>query len=641
MSHDHEALRLAVASLDFELSPSERERMHDGLLDCADCAEIAAGHSDLERVLQRLPVRDASPDVRERVLRSALIAPHTRQWPVLLAAAAMLALLLGVAAAAGAFRQGPAVPPAETAPSAAPPALGDVDPALPSGGPDAGSPRPGDGPGGPAFLGSPLSPDMIATVVSPRLRVRSEPRVAADSMKFEPLLDVGDRLLILAGPVVANDYAWYQVSAWRPGAPSMSWPVGWVARGDHDGSAWIDPSLAPCPGQPVTMAAIVALVPEERIACFGDRPLTLRAYVSGAADSRPCSPAPGLACVDGPVWLAGEGGWIADVDAASRSGGSIGSPRLGVAPEGAVGANALSSAGMVDLDGAFDHPAADGCRSGPAGAGTRPVPDAHARLWCRARFVVTGIRVDGSYPIAGQPAVTVSPNLRVRSAPGLTSERHELLRDGTSVWVLDGPVIAADFEWFQVLVPSIDAGAGAPRIGWVAASDHGAERWLTIDRPDCPAPGSLVLADMVRLTTGPDAVAGGAALACFAGNALQFRATVELRCGIEGRPDWELTPDWLGANAAYQLELGDAGVVMLARPAPALGIPLACGSLDDAPRAIEAHFDDPAAAACAAVPRGSAAPPALAVIGRSWCRSTLVVDRLTPMPVVVEEAPPG
>ena len=154
-------------------------------------------------------------------------------------------------------------------------------------------------------------------------------------------------------------------------------------------------------------------------------------------------------------------------------------------PSGAVGANALSSAGMVDLDGAFDHPAADGCRSGPAGAGTRPVPDAHARL-----CVPGPVRrdeasaVDGSYPIAGAARASLSaPNLRVRSAPGLTSERHELLRDGTSVWVLDGPVIAADFEWFQVLVPSIDAGAGAPRIGWVAASDHGAERWLTSGSP--------------------------------------------------------------------------------------------------------------------------------------------------------------
>jgi hypothetical protein len=34
MSHDHEAVRLAVASLDFELSPDERRRMETGLAAC-------------------------------------------------------------------------------------------------------------------------------------------------------------------------------------------------------------------------------------------------------------------------------------------------------------------------------------------------------------------------------------------------------------------------------------------------------------------------------------------------------------------------------------------------------------------------------------------------------------------------------
>ena len=34
-----------------------------------------------------------------------------------------------------------------------------------------------------------------------------------------------------------------------------------------------------------------------------------------------------------------------------------------------------------------------------------------------------------------------------------------------------GPVSAADYVWFQVIVPSIDTGAGMPRVGWVAASD--------------------------------------------------------------------------------------------------------------------------------------------------------------------------
>lgn len=639
MSHDHEALQLAVASLDFELTPQEQERMQAGLLDCAECAEIAAGHDDLERMLRRLPVRDASPYVRERVLRAALVPPRDRQWPVLLAAAAMLMLLLGVAAAAGAFREAPALP-AVTLPSDAPPALGDIDDDAPSDGPDRGSPRPGESPPGSSFAGAPLTPDTLATVVSPRLRVRSEPRVAEDSIKFEPLLDVGDRLLILAGPVVANDYAWYQVSAWRPGDLGSSWPVGWVARGDHDGTPWLSATADPCPRAPVTMATIVTMFPEERVACFADRPLALRALVSGAADERPCSPEPNVACVEGPVWLAGDGGWGAEDDV-TRDTPSMGGPRLGVAPGGPVPVGSMPSSGMVDLEGAFDHPAADGCRPGPVGPGARQLDAARARLACRARFVVTDVRADTAYPIAGRTAVTVSPNLRVRSDPGLTSERYELLAEGTSVWVTDGPVVAADYEWFQVIVPNVDAGAGAPRVGWVAASDHGAERWLAKGRPDCPTAGSLDLADLTRLTTGADAVGGGAALGCFGSTTLRLRGTVELRCGLEARPAWDLTPDWLGANAFYQLALGDGDTVVVARPHPSLGVPLACDSLDDAPRTIEAHFDDPAAAACEATPRDGAASSDVLVVAAYWCRTTLVVDRLTPMSVAIPTVPPG
>ncbi len=639
MSHDHEAVQLAIAALDFDLAPDERARLDDGLLACSECADIAAGHADLARLLQRLPVRDASPYVRERVLRSALVPPHPRQWPVLLAAAALLTLLFGVAAAAGAFRESPPVPPAIALPSAPAPALGDVDATSPTA-PDDGSPRPGDGPGGPVFLGTPLMTDMIATVVSPRLRVRSEPRVAADSIKFEPLLDVGDRLLILAGPVLANDYAWYQVSAWRPGQPGRSWPVGWVARGDHDGTPWLRPTADTCPGLPITMTTVVALVPEERVACFGDRPLTLRAVVSGGADAGPCLPEPMVACVDGPVWLAGDGGWSADDDV-SRDTPSTAGPRLGVEPGGPVPAGAMPASGMVDLDGSFDHPGADACRPGPAGPGARPLDAAHARLTCRARFVVTAVRTDPAYPIVGGTAVTVSPNLRVRSDPGLTSERHELLGEGTAVWVIDGPVVAADYEWFQVIVPSVDAGAGAPRVGWVAVSDHGADRWLAKGRQDCPDAGSVDLADLARLTTGADGVAGGAAIGCFGSATLRLHGTVELRCGLASRPAWELTPHWLGANASHQLVLGDGPTLVLARPHPALGMPLACESLDDAPRAIEAHFDDPASGACEATPRNGPAPPDVRLVATFWCRTTLVVDRLTPMPVMVPTVPAG
>ena len=363
MSHDHEALRLAVAALDFELSPQERAGVQAGLIDCAECADLAMGHEALDRLLARLPVRDASPHVRERVLRSALVPPSERRWPILLAAAAMLAMLIGAAAGAGAFRDRQALVPAITVPSESEPALGDVDTEVSPVPADFLSPRPGEGPRSAASAGPPLPPDTLATVVSGRLRIRSEPRVADDSIKFEPLLEVGDRLMILDGPVVANDYAWYLVKAWRPGAVGATWPLGWVARGDHDGSPWLRATEDPCPIGPITMAVVIAMVPQERVACLGDQRLRLRSFVATGGEMTPCSPDVLVSCVDGPTWLAGSGGWTAALDVTSDT-GSIGGPSIAVVPGGPVSQEDLPSSGMVDIDGAFDHPAAGECRAG-------------------------------------------------------------------------------------------------------------------------------------------------------------------------------------------------------------------------------------------------------------------------------------
>ena len=628
MTHDHEALRLAVAALDFELSPQERAGVQAGLTDCAECADMAMGHEALDRLLARLPVRDASPHVRERVLRSALVPPSERRWPVLLAAAAMLAMLIGAAAGAGAFRDRQALVPAIIVPSESEPALGDVDTEASPVPADQGSPRPGEGPPGAASAGPPLPPDTLATVVSGRLRIRSEPRVADDSIKFEPLLEVGDRLLILDGPIVANDYAWYLVTAWRPGAVDATWPLGWVARGDHDGSPWLRATADPCPTGPITMAVVIAMVPQERVACLGDQRLRLRSFVATGGETMPCSPDVLVACVDGPTWLAGSGGWTAALDVTSDT-GSIGGPSLAVVPGGPVSPEDLPSSGMVDIDGAFDHPAAGECRPGAVGQGAQPLTPVAARWSCRSRFVVTGVRVDPAYPIRGEPAVTVSRNVRVRSDPGLTSVRHELLAEGTPVWVLEGPVVAADYEWFQVIVPSVDTGDGVPRVGWVAASDHGAEPWLGKRTLDCPEPGSLDVADLARLTTSG---AGDTGLGCFGSTTLRFRAGVQLQCGLEGRPGWDMKPGWLAANATNQLALRDGETVVLARLDPRLQLSQPCDGADDGTWSIEGHFDDSAALSCDATLPGSEQRPDLRMVAVFWCRTTLVVDRLVPAP---------
>src|SRR5262245_5686539 len=74
----------------------------------------------------------------------------------------------------------------------------------------AGTPLPTDPPSQP---GSPaLMPGMLAVTVSDGLRVRSEPRVADDSLKYTPLLETGTELVVSAGPVHGSGFDWYRVA---------------------------------------------------------------------------------------------------------------------------------------------------------------------------------------------------------------------------------------------------------------------------------------------------------------------------------------------------------------------------------------------------------------------------------------------
>lgn len=132
MSHDHEAVQLAVASLDFELTPDEQVRMDAGLAACEECRAVAASHRDIQRLLERLPVHDASPIVRQRVLRRSLVPARTTQWQALLVAAALFGLLLAAGAAAiGAFRTDPQ-DQLSRVPPVSPSVVGDVVSPTPS-----------------------------------------------------------------------------------------------------------------------------------------------------------------------------------------------------------------------------------------------------------------------------------------------------------------------------------------------------------------------------------------------------------------------------------------------------------------------------------------------------------------------------
>jgi hypothetical protein len=145
-------------------------------------------------------------------------------------------------APASSFTQvpGPASPTASPAGATATPAAVSPAAAAPSGGPiepgvtDGDTNREGDPPG---LDVDPLLNTVVVTV-SDGIRVRSEPRVSDDSIKYEPVLPLGTELTVLEGPVSASGYTWYQVARSHSTASTDQVTAGsrWPARTASHGS---------------------------------------------------------------------------------------------------------------------------------------------------------------------------------------------------------------------------------------------------------------------------------------------------------------------------------------------------------------------------------------------------------------------
>ena len=75
------------------------------------------------------------------------------------------------------------------------------------------SPSESAAPTEPAVDSVPIPADTYAIVTANDLRVRSKPGVSDDSKKLEPLLQPGDVVVVLDGPVQASGYDWYLVQA--------------------------------------------------------------------------------------------------------------------------------------------------------------------------------------------------------------------------------------------------------------------------------------------------------------------------------------------------------------------------------------------------------------------------------------------
>jgi len=210
-----------------------------------------------------------------------------------------------------------------------------------------------------------FAPDSAVRTVTEGLRVRNEPGVTATSIKLQPLLRAKALLFVVAGPVAADGYDWYQVMPFDGIAPS-----GWVAAAAKDGTPWLARASLACPEPPLDAQAILDLSSLGGLVCYGNREIQLVGHVT-------CEIADVDRVFSGPEWL-GSGHYCRlDLGGETREFFDGGIEGLG-----------LPTRGRARVTGHFDDPAASSC----TWAVEPPAPDpATVVVSCRAMFVATAL----------------------------------------------------------------------------------------------------------------------------------------------------------------------------------------------------------------------------------------------------------
>ena len=183
-----------------------------------------------------------------------------------------------------------------------------------------------------------------------------------------------DRVYILAGPVDADGYRWWQVapSVYKSDGVSRPAPlapvpeeIGWVAGGDGN-TAWLVPADE-CPDGPIELADITLSHASwaERLGCFQGQMLTLRGWLTTLPPEVAASKSP----VVGPGIFPVVMGWYDD--------GNVN--RLGIRLHPAMSLVLPKPEQWIEVTGAFDDPTASQC-------------EPYEVLECRATLTVTSIR---------------------------------------------------------------------------------------------------------------------------------------------------------------------------------------------------------------------------------------------------------
>ena len=189
--------------------------------------------------------------------------------------------------------------------------------------------------------------------------------------------------------------------------------------------------------------------------------------------------------------------------------------------------------------------------------------------------------------------VTVVDGVRVRSQPRVSDDSFKyerLLPLGTPLYVLDGPVAASDYTWYEV----VPLTSRTLHSGWVATASRSGEPWLAARDFACP-PRPTDVRSLAALLP-------GVGLACFPRVPITVQARlIQCNCEMDG-PTY--SPGWFGLGSGYKLLVepevtrppADAARWFILELDPAGQHPdvLPVGDVVE----VTGIFDHPAAAAC-------------------------------------------
>jgi LysM repeat protein len=249
-----------------------------------------------------------------------------------------------------------------------------------------------------------LRTNGFANVLVTGLRVRSEPSTGSTVLWTGPV--PGDRMFVVAGPVEAEGYTWYELA--HPDSLAWDGPaIGWVAAAGADGERWLAGLEPVCPPFPPDVERLPELTPFERLACFGSRPITYDGNLGFWTDDF------------GPWYPWGTPDWLNGL-LVYGVGSPFGDPRF--APDAV-----RSEPDQADADPAYrvtghvDDPASATCRGGMEDASKGPPvrtegPRIEQVLGCRTRFVITAAlglhRIVAGETVSG---IAESANLTVQA----------------------------------------------------------------------------------------------------------------------------------------------------------------------------------------------------------------------------------